>query len=140
VASVFTRIIRGELPGRFLWRDDEVVAFLTIEPIRPGHALVVPIREVDHWIDLEPALAARCFQVAQAIGCAQQRAFRPRRIGLAVIGIEVPHVHLHTLPIDAIGDLDFSKADRRPKPELLDDAAERIRAELRALGHREVAG
>jgi histidine triad (HIT) family protein len=140
VASVFTRIIRGELPGRFLWRDDEVVAFLTIEPIRPGHALVVPIREVDHWIDLDPALAARLFQVAQAIGRAQERAFRPRRIGLAVIGIEVPHVHLHTLPIDAIGDLDFSKADRQPKPAALDDAAARIRAELRALGHREVAG
>jgi histidine triad (HIT) family protein len=140
VASVFTKIIRGELPGRFLWRDDQVVSFLTIEPIRPGHALVVPIAEVDHWIDLEPALAARCFAVAQAIGRAQQRAFRPRRIGLAVVGIEVPHVHLHTLPIDGIGDLDFARADRHPKPAALDEAAARIRAELRALGHAEVAG
>jgi histidine triad (HIT) family protein len=139
LASIFTRIIRGELPGRFLWRDVEVVSFLTIEPIRPGHALVVPVREVDHWIDLEPALAARCFTVAQAIGRAQQRAFAPRRIGLAVIGIEVPHVHLHTVPIDAIGDLDFSRADKRAKPEALDDAAARIRAALRALGHAEVA-
>ena len=140
LASVFTKIIRGELPGRFLWRDDEVVSFLTIEPIRPGHALVVPIREVDHWIDLEPALAARCFTVAQAIGRAQQKAFRPRRIGLAIVGIEVPHVHLHTVPIDAIGDLNFARADKHAQPAALDDAAARIRAELRTAGHREVAG
>ena len=139
MASVFTKIIRGELPGRFLWRDDAVVAFLTIEPIRPGHALVVPIEEVDHWIDLDPALAARCFQVAQAVGRAQQRAFRPRRIGLAIVGIEVPHVHLHSVPIESIGDLDFARADRRPRPEALDDAAERIRTELRTHGFEEVA-
>ena len=137
--TIFTRIIEGELPGRLVWRDDRCVAFLSIEPLRPGHTLVVPIEEVDHWIDLPPALAARCFQVAQAVGRAQQRAFRPRRIGVAIVGIEVPHVHLHTVPIDAIGDLDFSRADRRPRPEALDDAAERIRAELRALGYEEVA-
>lgn len=139
MASVFTKIIRGELPGRFLWREDEVVSFLTIEPIRPGHALVVPVHEVDHWIDLAPALAARCFQVAQAIGRAQQRAFRARRIGLAIVGIEVPHVHLHTLPIEGLRDLDFARAEKRPDPAGLDDAARRIRAELRALGYREAA-
>jgi diadenosine tetraphosphate (Ap4A) HIT family hydrolase len=139
LASIFTKIIRGELPGRFVWRDERAVAFLTIEPLRPGHALVVPIREVDHWIDLEPELAAHLFRVAQAIGRAQQRAFRPRRIGLAVVGIEVPHVHLHTVPIEGIGDLDFSRADRKPRPEDLDAAAAKLRAELRALGHREVA-
>ena len=137
--SIFTKIIRGELPGRFVWRDDRVVAFLTIEPLRPGHTLVVPIQEVDHWIDLDPDLAAHCFRVAQAIGRAQQRAFRPRRIGLALVGIEVPHVHLHTVPIDAIADLDFSRADRKPRPEDLDAAAAKLRAELRALGHAEVA-
>jgi histidine triad (HIT) family protein len=139
VASVFTRIIRGELPGRFVWRDERAVAFLTIEPLRPGHTLVVPVQEVDHWIDLEPGLASHLVQVAQTIGKAQQRAFRPRRIGLAIVGIEVPHVHLHTVPLDAIGDLDFSRADKRAKPEALDAAAEKLRAELRALGRAEVA-
>jgi histidine triad (HIT) family protein len=139
VASVFTKIIRGELPGRFVWRDERAVAFLTIEPLRPGHTLVVPIQEVDHWIDLEPGLAAHLFQVAQSIGRAQQRAFRPRRIGLAILGIEVPHVHLHTVPLEAIGDLDFARADRRPRSEDLDAAAAKIRAELRALGHAQVA-
>ena len=65
--SIFSRIIAGELPGRFVWKDDEVVAFLSIAPMRPGHTLVVPRREVDHWIDLEPDLAARCFTVAREI-------------------------------------------------------------------------
>jgi histidine triad (HIT) family protein len=139
VASIFTRIIAGELPGRFVWKDDRAVAFLTIEPLRPGHTLVVPIQEVDHWIELEPSLAAHLFVVAQTIGRAQQRAFNPRRIGLSIVGIEVPHVHLHTVPIHAIADLDFSRADRKPNPADLDAAAAKIRAELRALGRTEVA-
>ena len=139
MASVFTRIIAGELPGRFVWKDDRVVAFLTIEPLRPGHTLVVPIQEVDHWIDLEPGLAAHLFVVAQTIGRAQQRAFNPRRVGLSIVGIEVPHVHLHTVPIHAIADLDFSRADRKPNPADLDAAAAKIRAELKALGRSEVA-
>jgi histidine triad (HIT) family protein len=139
VASVFTKIIRGDLPGRFLWKDDRVVSFLTIEPLKPGHALVVPIEEVDHWIDLEPALAAHLMHVAQAVGQAQQRAFDPLRIGMMIVGVEVPHVHLHISPIDAIGDLNFARVDRSPKPAAMDDAAERFRRELRALGHAEVA-
>lgn len=139
MASIFTKIIRGELPGRFVWRDPQAVAFLTIEPLRPGHTLVVPIQEVDHWIDLEPDLAAHLFRVAQAIGRAQQRAFRPRRIGLALVGIEVPHVHLHTVPIDAIHDLDFARADRKPRPEDLDAAAARLRESLRELGYQEAS-
>jgi histidine triad (HIT) family protein len=137
--SVFTRIIRGELPGRFVWRDERAVAFLTIEPLRPGHTLVVPIEEVDHWIDLEPGLAAHLFGVAQAIGRAQERAFRCARIGLSIVGIEVPHVHLHVVPIDSVRDLDFARVDRHPKPADLDAAAESLRRELRALGCAETA-
>ena len=139
MASIFTKIIRGELPGRFLWKDDKAVAFLTIEPLKPGHALVVPIEEVDHWIALDPDLAAHLMRVAQAVGQAQQRAFDPLRIGMMIVGVEVPHVHLHITPIDAIGDLNFAKAERNPDPAAMDAAAEKIRAELRALGHREVA-
>jgi len=139
VASIFTKIIRGELPGRFVWRDPRAVAFLTIEPLKPGHTLVVPTDEVDHWIDLEPGLAEHLMRVAQAVGRAQQRAFAPRRIGMSIVGIEVPHVHLHVTPIDAIGDLDFARADRSPKPAALDEAAAKIRAELRALGYDEAA-
>jgi histidine triad (HIT) family protein len=132
--TLFTKIIQGEIPGRFVWRDDEVVAFLTINPITPGHTLVVPVAEVDHWLDLDPALAARCFDVAQTIGRAQMEAFSPTRVGLIIAGLEVPHAHLHLIPIDSEGDLSFSKADPNPSPEALDDAADRLRAALGAAG------
>ena len=133
--TLFTKIIKGEVPGRFVWRDDEVVAFLTINPITPGHTLVVPVAEVDHWLDLEPATASRCFEVARAIGQAQMDAFSPTRVGLIIAGLEVPHTHLHVIPIDSEGDLSFSQADPSPAPEALDDAAHRLRAALRAAGH-----
>jgi histidine triad (HIT) family protein len=135
MATLFTSIINGDIPGRFVWRDDRAVVFLTIAPIRPGHALVVPIEEVDHWIDLDPDLASHLMVVAREVGRAQQAAFEPERIGLIVAGLEVPHTHLHLIPIDSEGDLSFSKADHSPDAAALDDAAERIRAALRAQGH-----
>jgi len=132
--SIFTRIIDGELPGRFVWRDDRAVAFLSINPMKPGHTLVVPREEVDHWIDLDPDLAAHLMHVGQWVGRAQQAAFSPRRIGVLVVGDEVPHVHLHIVPINSAGELSFAHADPSPDAETLDDAAERIRAHLRDLG------
>lgn len=135
--SVFTKIIRGELPGRFVWRDERAVAFLTIEPLRPGHTLVVPVQEVDHWLDLEAGLAEHLMRVSQAVGRAIQDAFQPTRVGLMIAGLEVPHVHLHVSPIDTLGDMDFARCDRKPKPQDLDDAAERIRKALSARGHAE---
>jgi histidine triad (HIT) family protein len=137
--SVFTRIIDGELPGRFVWRDERCVAFLSIAPLKPGHTLVVPRREVDHWIDLEPAENAHLAGVAQVIGRAQQRAFAPARIGMMIAGLEVPHVHLHVLPIDGVHDMDFANADHDPDPAALDAAAEAIRVQLRADGRAEAA-
>ena len=133
--TLFTRIIDGEIPGRFVWRQDDVVAFLTINPITTGHTLVVPVQEVDHWLDLEPATAGRCFEVARNIGQAQMTAFSPTRIGLIIAGLEVPHTHLHLIPIDREADLSFAKADPDPDPAGLDDAAERLREALRAAGH-----
>lgn len=137
--TLFTRIINGEIPGRFVWKDDRAVAFLTIAPLKPGHTLVVPRDEVDHWIDLEPALAAHLTAVAQTVGRAVQRAFNPARVGLAIAGLEVPHVHLHVVPIDEIADLDFARQDRNPNPADLDAAAAALRRALRELGCREVA-
>ena len=128
--SLFTRIIEGELPGRFVWRDELCVAFLSIAPIRTGHTLVVPIEEVDHWLDLEPSTAAHLMSVSQTIGKAQMQAFRPTKIGLVVIGLEVPHVHLHLVPIDSEADLHFDRADPNTPAEALDDAADRLRAAL----------
>jgi histidine triad (HIT) family protein len=137
--SLFTRIIRGELPGRFVWRDERAVAFLTIAPLRPGHTLVVPIEEIDHWLDVEPALMQHLTRVAQTIGRAVQRVFRPEKVGLMIAGLEVRHVHLHVVPIQSLGDLDFAKADANALPADLDAAAERVRAALREAGCPEVA-
>ena len=133
--TLFTKIIEGDIPGRFVWRQDDVVAFLTINPITTGHTLVVPVAEVDNWLDLDPGLAARCIQVGQAIGQAQMTAFSPTRVGLIIAGLEVPHTHLHLVPIDSEGDLSFAKADPDPSSDGLDDAADRLRAALRAGGH-----
>jgi len=139
VSTIFTKIIDGDIPGRFVWRDDEVVAFLTINPITPGHSLVVPRAEVDHWLDLPPDLAGRCMAVAQVIGIAQMVAFAPARIGMIIAGLEVPHTHLHLIPIDREADLSFAKADPSPDPAALDHAAEQLRAALSAAGRPEVA-
>ena len=130
--SIFSRIIAGELPGRFVWRDEVCVAFLSIAPLRPGHALVVPIEEVDHWLDLDGETAAHVMRVAQAVGRAQQEAFRPARVGLIIAGMEVPHCHLHVVPIDRESDLHFANADSSVLPEVLDDAADRLRGALEA--------
>jgi histidine triad (HIT) family protein len=139
VPSIFTKIINGEIPGRFVWRDDQCVAFLSIAPMKAGHTLVVPIQEVDHWIDLDPDLTAHLFTVAQMIGKAQNAAFSPRRIGVLVVGDEVPHVHIHVVPINFAPELQFDHADPNPDPASMDDAAAKIRAELRALGAAHVA-
>jgi histidine triad (HIT) family protein len=134
VPTVFTRIIDGELPARFVHRDDRCVAFLSINPLQPGHTLVVPVREVDHWIDLDDDLAAHLVLVAKRIATAQQSAFAPERVGLMIAGLEVPHVHLHVVPIRGVHDLDFANADPDPDPARLDDAAATLRAALDAGG------
>jgi histidine triad (HIT) family protein len=140
VTTVFTRIIQGELPGRFVWRDERCVAFLSINPLRPGHTLVVPVEEVDHWLDLDDDLARHLMGVSQVVGRALRAAYRPERVGLVIAGLEVPHTHLHVVPIRDMGDLDFANADPSPDPADLDDAAERVRSALRDLGRSEVAG
>jgi len=137
--TIFSRIIAGELPARFVWKDNEVVAFLSIAPMMPGHTLVVPRQEVDHWIDLPADLAAHMFVVGQQIGRAQEREWNPRRIGLMIVGEEVPHTHLHVVPINEPGELSFAHVDAAPDPTALDDAAARLRAQLRAMGCESVS-
>ena len=126
--SIFTRIIDGELPGHFVWRDDECVAFLSIAPLREGHTLVVPRLEVDHWLDLPPQLAAHLMTVAQRVGQAQQSAFNPSRVGLIIAGMEVPHTHLHVIPIDREADLNFANARSAESDELAATAAQLVAA------------
>jgi histidine triad (HIT) family protein len=132
--TLFTRIIEGEIPGTFVWKDDRCVAFLSINPLRRGHTLVVPRMEIDHWIDCPPDLSAHLFTVAREIGAALQAAFRPARVGLMIAGLEVPHLHLHLVPIDTVHDLDFANAARSVEREEIEGAAAAIRAELTAAG------
>lgn len=144
MTTIFSRIIRGEIPGTFVWRDDPdlenaVVAFMSINPMARGHALVVPVAEIDHWIDADPALSARLFEVARAIGVAQERAFGCERVGVVIAGYEVPHAHIHVIPTNTMNELSFANAATNFDPADLEAAAEAIRAELRADGHSNVS-
>ena len=134
MASIFTRIIAGELPANFVWKDDACVAFLSNRPLRPGHTLVVPRSATDHWIDLEPGVLTHLAGTAQTIGRAQMAVFKPARIGLMLVGLEVPHVHLHVVPIRGPHDLDFDNQDPNPDPAMMNAAGESLRQELRRLG------
>jgi diadenosine tetraphosphate (Ap4A) HIT family hydrolase len=128
--SVFTRIIKGELPGRIVYEDGHNVAFLTIAPLRPGHTLVVPRLEIDDWMDLPPDALSAMWAASATVGRAIQSAFQPRKVAALLLGLEVPHVHVHLVPIDAEAQVDFRRADANPDPAELDSAAERIRAAL----------
>ena len=134
MATIFTRIIEGEVPARFVWSDERCVAFLSANPMRTGHTLVVPREEVDHWVDLEPGLLCHLSDVARQIGAALQHAYGPARVGLMIAGQEVPHVHLHVVPMDDVGDLDFAKADPDPDDTAMDEAAGAVRSALRSRG------
>ncbi|MEU8897840.1 HIT family protein [Nocardia sp. NPDC048505] len=135
MASVFSKIIEGEFPGRFVWQDDEFVAFLTIAPVTQGHTLVVPRKEIDQWQDVDGATFARLTGVAQIIGQAVRRAFDAPRAGLLIAGLEVPHLHLHVFPAYDMGNFDISGANPDPTPESLDEAQTKIKQALRDLGH-----
>lgn len=134
MASVFTRIINGELPARFVWQDAQCVAFLSNRPLKPGHTLVVPRLEIDHWLDLEPALLSHLMTVSQTLGKALQHGFQPAKVAVIVAGLEVPHVHIHLVPMITERDLNFAKADPNPAAAAMDHAAESIRRSLADLG------
>lgn len=135
MASIFSRIIAGEIPGRIVWDDERCVVMVDIRPLHPGHCLVIPKDEVDHWVDLDEATAAHLMAVARHVGRAQRAAFPCGRIGLLIAGYEVPHTHLHVIPTDSMADFDFRNADPSVRADVLDEVADRLRAALRADGH-----
>ncbi len=134
MSTVFTKIIEGEFPGTFVWRDELCVAFMSINPMAPGHVLVVPIEEIDHWIDAPAELAAHLFSVTHTIGTAQRDAFGCDRVGVIVAGYEVPHTHVHVIPTSSMSQLSFANAAASVDRDDLDRWAEAIRRELRAAG------
>ncbi|MBF1731719.1 MAG: HIT family protein [Trueperella pyogenes] len=135
MSSIFTRIINGEIPGRFVWRDSECVAFMDIQPISRGHLLVVPRQETDRWHDLPPQTAAHLFAVAHKIAAALDQLSERSRVGLMIAGFDVPHTHIHLMPADSMAQFDPKNADKNARPEDLDAMAGKIRNALRALGH-----
>lgn len=139
MSTIFTRIIAGEIPGTFVWRDDRCVAFMSINPIAHGHVLVVPIDEIDHWLDAPADLVAHLFEVTRVVGLAQRAAFSCERVGVIVAGYEVPHTHVHVIPTRSMADVSFANAAASVERDELESAAEAIRRELRAAGRPEVA-
>ena len=135
--SVFTRIINGELPGRFVWSDERCVAFLSITPLRPGHTLVVPREEIDHWVDADDDLVAHLMRVGRRIGAVAVQTWDAPRAGVVIAGFEVPHLHVHVFPSWGIDDFDFGRADNDPDPVEMDSALEKLRGALRGAGHSE---
>lgn len=134
MSTLFTRIIDGEIPGRFVWADDVCVAFATIAPITDGHLLVVPRAEVPRFTDADDDLLAHLMRVAKVVGTAQQTAFDAPRAALLVAGFEVPHLHLHVLPAWGEDQLSFANARSDVPGDELDAATERVRDALRAAG------
>ncbi|WP_349270699.1 HIT family protein [Mycolicibacterium parafortuitum] len=133
MATIFTKIINREIPGRFVYEDDDIVAFLTIAPMTQGHTLVVPRAEIDNWQDVEPAVFARVMEVSQLIGKAVCNAFDTERAGVIIAGLEVPHLHVHVFPARNLSDFGFANVDQNPSPESLDEAQSKIKDALAQL-------
>ncbi len=121
--SVFTRILDREIPGRFVYEDEHCAAFLTIAPVTPGHTLVVTRREVDDWLQLEDAERDALWAACAVVGKAIDAVYRPAKVAAMLIGLEVPHVHVHLIPIDSESQLDLAKADPDQDPAVLDETA-----------------
>ncbi len=132
MASIFTQIMQGKLPGHFVWEDDVAVAIMTIQPLKPGHILVIPREEIDHWDDLSPEQISHLMQVSQTLTRALKMVFNPERVGVVIAGLEVPHTHIHLFPVNQLSDFDFSKARMAESSELA-DLAKKITQALQSI-------
>ena len=137
MSTVFTKIINGELPGRFVWQDDRCVGFLDINPLSYGHTLVVPREEVDMWTEVPEDLNTHVYTVASRIVAAQVAGLGAARAGMMIAGYEVPHLHLHVFPTQSLADFDLRKIMRNPDEAKMDEAATKLRAALREAGYSE---
>ena len=129
MASLFTRIVQGEIPCHKIYEDEVALAFLDIRPLNPGHTLVIPKQEVDYLFDLEDGLLQHLALVSKKVARAIDRAVPCERVGLIVAGLEVPHAHIHLVPINGIGDINFARARDAEQADLA-ATAEKIRAAL----------
>lgn len=133
MTTIFTRIIRGEIPGTFVYNDEACVAFMSINPLADGHVLVVPKDEVDHWVDLSPYLSSHLFEVSHKISRALQNAFPCERVGLIIAGYEVNHCHIHLVPTIDMSQLNFANAAASVDRATLEENAAKIKTALAEL-------
>jgi histidine triad (HIT) family protein len=130
MSTVFTMIINGDIPGTFVHRDEHCAVFMSINPMAPGHVLVVPIQEIDHWIDASPELATHLFSVAHRVARAQAEAFECEKVGMIIAGYEVPHAHIHLVPTNEMSELSFANAAASVERDDLESWATAIRTAL----------
>ena len=129
MTSIFTKIINKEIPGRIIWEDSTCIAMVDIRPLNRGHVLVIPREEVDKWHELSAASISHLMTIAHKVAEAQQLVFKPARVGLMIAGFEVPHTHIHCVPIEDMSHLDFTQA-QMGDPDDLDEVADLLRDKL----------
>ena len=129
MTSIFTKIINKEIPGRIIWEDSTCIAMVDIRPLNRGHVLVIPREEVDKWHELSAASISHLMTIAHKVAEAQQLIFKPARVGLMIAGFEVPHTHIHCVPIEDMSHLDFTQA-QMGDPDELDEVADLLRDKL----------
>ena len=132
MASIFSKIVAGDIPCHRVAENASFLAFLDIMPLAPGHTLVIPKVEVDHIWDLEPALLGELHVFSQKVALAMEEVMPCRRVGQAVIGLEVPHAHVHLIPLNAVADINFERPKLQVTQEELADVAARIRGAFEA--------
>lgn len=128
--TIFSRIIAGEIPCHKIAENEQYLAFLDIQPLVEGHVLVIPKVEVDYIFKLDDELLAGLMLFAKSLAPAIEKAVPCKRLGVSVIGLEVPHTHIHLIPIHEVGDMNFSKRKLNPSSDDLADVAARIKANL----------
>jgi len=128
MSSIFTRIIRREIPAYVVAEDDEFIAFLDIAPLQPGHTLVVPKTEIDYFFDLDDSQLSRILLFSKRVATAIESVVACQRIGITVIGLEVPHAHLHLVPLQHSGDMEFSRLKLKLSQEYMNDLATKIKS------------
>ena len=128
MSSIFSKIVQGEIPCHKIAEDDQFLAFLDVMPLVEGHTLVIPKQEIDYVFDLDPEVLAGLMKFAQRIAPAIKKAIPCKRIGVAVIGLEVPHAHVHLVPLNRMLDINFYQEKLKPSQESLAKTAELIRS------------
>ena len=128
--SIFTKIINGEIPSYKIAENEACVAFLDVFPLQKGHTLIVPKKDVDKLFDLDDSSYSKLFSFSRYVAKAIEKAFPCNRVGVAVIGLEVPHAHIHLIPINHMDDMNFANNKLKLQPQEFIDIAEAIKKEI----------